>query len=313
MFPAYGIVAGAVVDDGEARLAKDIDRVSSRDLPDFVVDLLRVYIEKKSRFASFHAYIDAEGAQDIRSICDRYRDVPEFEDDKNYYYDWGAEEVFSLVGRGVGECSAGLFDLIDVDLKLIDELEQTLSGGLSGDERDRALYQITLSAARMLLVTRGIEAHSDAEVFTSFSKHFIQAGLVDTRFQSVIDAAQSNDIGALRAIANDIRALAEEVKKLYSSMDNSLRFPAETASKAAPAVTPVPVAVERDYRGVACPMNFVKVKLDLARLQRGQRVKVLLDAGAPIENVPRSVAQEGHKVLEQTKVGDHWSVLIEKS
>ena len=42
MFPAYGIVAGAVVGDGKARLAKNIDRVSARDLPDFIVDLLKI-------------------------------------------------------------------------------------------------------------------------------------------------------------------------------------------------------------------------------------------------------------------------------
>jgi sulfite reductase (ferredoxin) len=311
MYPAYGIVAGAVVGDGKARLAAIIDRVSARDLPDFIVDLLRIYLEKKSRFASFDAYVDAEGTQDIRSLCNRYREVPDFEDDKNYYYDWGAEKVFSLVGRGVGECSAGLFDLIEVDLKQIKTLEQRLAEHASGNERDAILYQIALSSARMLLVTRGIEAPSDAAVFTSFNKHFIEAGLVDARFQSVINAAQSNDISALRANENGVCALAQEIKKLYASMDNSLRFPAEAAVKAAAASNSVPV--ERDYRGVACPMNFVKVKLDLSKMRKGQRVRVLLNDGAPIENVPRSVAQEGHKVLEQTKVGDHWAVLIEKS
>jgi sulfite reductase (ferredoxin) len=309
MYPAYGIVAGAVVDDGKARLAKSIDRVSARDLPDFIVDLLRTYLEKKPRFRSFDAYIDAEGEQDIRSICERYREVPDFEDDKNYYYDWGAEETFSLVGRGVGECSAGLFDLIDVDLKQIDALEQKMAGGLAANERDAALYQLTLSSARMLLVTRGIEASSDASVFTSFGKHFIEAGLVDTRFQTVINAAQSHDLDVLRANETGVHALAQEIKKLYASMDNSLRFPAETAPKA----DPVTVPIERDYRGIKCPMNFVKIKLNLSKMQKGERVRVLLDDGAPIENVPRSVTGEGHKVLEQTKVGDHWAILIEKS
>jgi sulfite reductase (ferredoxin) len=246
MFPAYGVVAGAVVGDGRARLAKHIDRISSRDLPDFVVDLLKIYIEKKSHFASFDQYIAGEGAQDIRSICDRYREIPEFEDDKSYYHDWGAVAVFSLVGKGLGECSAGLFDLIEVDLKQIQALEQRLSGGLSGEDRDNALYQITLSSARMLLVTRGIEAHSDTAIFASFSKHFVEAGLVDARFQSVINAAQSNDLDALRAGATDILALAQEIKELYTSMDNSLRFPAETASKTGRASASSTVHVERD-------------------------------------------------------------------
>ncbi|MFB3812503.1 MAG: sulfurtransferase TusA family protein [Terriglobales bacterium] len=315
MFPAYGVVAGAVVGDGAARLAHNLDRISARDLPSFIADVLRTWVEKKSRFASFAEYIDGEGAQDIRALCDRYRDVPEFEDDKNYYFDWGASEVFSLIGKGMGECSAGLFDLIEVDLKQIKKTQRELASGLPTPEADEALYHIVLLAARMLLITRGIEAQSDSAVFASFSKHFITAGLVDAHFQQVIDAAQDRNFAELRRLTDEVHALAAAIEKLYAGMDNSLRFPAETA-KAGPPRKPVAAETalfERDYRTVACPMNFVKVKLDLSRMQHGQRLKVLLGDGAPIENVPRSVAQEGHKVLEQIKLGDYWAVLIEKS
>jgi sulfite reductase (ferredoxin) len=311
MFPAYAIVAGAIVGNGKARLARNIDRVSARDLPDFIVDVLKTWIEKKPRFASFAEYIDAEGAEDIKAITDGYREIPDFEEDKNYYFDWGASEVFSLAGKGVGECSAGLFDLIEVDLNQIKKLKQELASGLPEKDVDAALYGITLCAARMLLVTRGIEAQSDEAVFTSFSKHFIDAGLVDTSLKPVIEAGRGKDVTTLRKTAADILALTEAVEKLYASMDNSLRFPAETATASARAA--LTAHTERDYRHVACPMNFVKVKLDLARMQKGQRLKVLLDDGAPIQNVPRSVAQEGHKVLEQTRDGDHWAVLIEKN
>ena len=68
----------------------------------------------------------------------------------------------------------------------------------------------------------------------------------------------------------------------------------------------------RDLRGVKCPMNFVKTKLELSRLESGQQLKVYLDHGMPIENVPRSVRQEGHKVLEKVRIESYWSVLIEK-
>ena len=67
-----------------------------------------------------------------------------------------------------------------------------------------------------------------------------------------------------------------------------------------------------DLRGTLCPMNFVKTKLELAALQPGQTLRIFLDDGEPIDNVPRSVAEEGHRVAELTKVGDYWSVLIEK-
>jgi TusA-related sulfurtransferase len=59
-------------------------------------------------------------------------------------------------------------------------------------------------------------------------------------------------------------------------------------------------------------MNFVKTKLALEGLLAGQRLRILLDDGAPIQNVPRSVSEEGHRIVEQVKTGDHWTVVIEK-
>ena len=52
--------------------------------------------------------------------------------------------------------------------------------------------------------------------------------------------------------------------------------------------------VKKDFRGVMCPMNFVKTKIALTPMQSGQILEILLDDGAPIENVPGSVKNEGH-------------------
>ena len=60
-------------------------------------------------------------------------------------------------------------------------------------------------------------------------------------------------------------------------------------------------------------MNFVKTKLVLETLSTGDRLTVLLDDGAPIQNVPNSVQLEGHKILSKTQVDSYWEVLIEKS
>ncbi len=312
MFPAYGVVAGAIVGGGQARLAHNLARVSARDLPAFVVDVLKVWIEKKSRYASFGEYIDAEGASDVRDIAGRYHSIPNFEDDSRYYFDWGASESFSLLGKSAGECSAGLFDLIEVDFKQIDALRRKLTTVLPEDEVAKTLYGIVLSASRMLLVTRGIEAPTDAAVFNGFANHFIEAGLIDASFKSIVEMAQQQNFALLIEKSGKVLALGDAVKALYASMDNSLRFSAQAKAPVAPAAPADTVHAERDYRGVGCPMNFVKVKLRLARMKQGERLKVLLDDGPPIENVPRSIIAEGHKVLSQEKNGGHWIILIEK-
>lgn len=68
-----------------------------------------------------------------------------------------------------------------------------------------------------------------------------------------------------------------------------------------------------DLRGVACPMNFVKTRLYLDKINRGEMLKVILDDGEPVESVSASVSSEGHEIVESTKtVEGHYVVLIRK-
>ena len=71
-------------------------------------------------------------------------------------------------------------------------------------------------------------------------------------------------------------------------------------------------AEELDLRGVICPYNFVKTKLKLESLQKGDQLTVLLDEGEPIRNVPQSVINEGHQVIQQIRVGHYYQVVIQK-
>lgn len=46
-----------------------------------------------------------------------------------------------------------------------------------------------------------------------------------------------------------------------------------------------------------CPMTFVKTKLQIERMAPGEILEVRLNEGEPLENVPRSIADEGHELL----------------
>lgn len=68
-----------------------------------------------------------------------------------------------------------------------------------------------------------------------------------------------------------------------------------------------------DIRGDVCPYTFVKSKLALEELQRGQVLEVVVDHKPATENVPRSMENEGHKVLEVTQIGENeWRIVIQK-
>ena len=67
-----------------------------------------------------------------------------------------------------------------------------------------------------------------------------------------------------------------------------------------------------DLRGVPCPLNFVKTKIQLEKMQQGEVLEVLLDPGEAIESVPLSVTEEGYKMLLQLPVENYFKVLIQK-
>ncbi|MEM7009470.1 MAG: sulfurtransferase TusA family protein [Thermodesulfobacteriota bacterium] len=62
-----------------------------------------------------------------------------------------------------------------------------------------------------------------------------------------------------------------------------------------------------------CPMTFVKTKLKLETMSSGEILEVTLREGEPLMNVPKSVEQDGHKILDLHQEGDIYKLLIERS
>jgi TusA-related sulfurtransferase len=62
-----------------------------------------------------------------------------------------------------------------------------------------------------------------------------------------------------------------------------------------------------------CPMTFVKTKIELAKLQPGDILEVLLAEGEPLDNVPRNAREQGYHVLSVEHVeGTTHKVTIKK-
>ena len=68
-----------------------------------------------------------------------------------------------------------------------------------------------------------------------------------------------------------------------------------------------------DITDVVCPITFVKVKVALEDLEDGQILEVRMNEGEPLQNVPRSLKDEHHKVLEANDNGDGtYTIYVEK-
>ncbi len=108
-----------------------------------------------------------------------------------------------------------------------------------------------------------------------------------------------------------VQALVDRIVALHGSLDGQLRF--TLVPVAEPAEVPEVTAAEVvDLRGVACPLNFVKAKLALERVEVGAEVEYYLDLGEAQKNVPDSFKQQGQEVIMINQVEDYVSLRVKR-
>ena len=305
LVPHYVLQLGGQVAEGATRLAAGDSSIPARNVPDLIVELLDAF-QKSAQRPDFFRFVRADGKEFLATLVARHSVVPDLATHKEYCIDWGAKEPFSLAGRGPGECGAGVFDLIEVDL-------QSARDALRQDR----LLEATVLAARSLLVTRGQQAQEESQVLELFTKHFLDEHLVAESFRPLIDAAlhslKTKESSGALAEAAGVPEFVAAIEALYRGMDDSLRFKPQSEPGPQPEPQPVP-AVDRqaDFRGVVCPLNYVKTKMLLDAMSGGAVLAVLLDE-AGSRNVPDSVEKDGHEVLAVEREQTHWRVVIRKA
>ena len=366
--------------------------IAAKKIPAFVEDYLRDVIAEQANYADYYDYVAKRGVNIVKELIAKYKEVAPYAEEPDTFFDFGDDEKFSLIKYGKAECSAGLFDIIEIDQdtirekrkeveQLLGNIPQGVPADLQSDGKqetskiEKLLHDIVFSENRMLLVTRGLDPRTDEDVYNGFEKEFIAAGIIPQKFKVLTDKARNNE--SLIEQKPLIDELADLLNDLYQNMDDSLQFklPAvqsptdftdntdskeksagqknrsededksvssvksvgqrnrsENEEKSVSSVKSVgqkstseneqkssagePEAispdVKKDFRGVMCPMNFVKTKIALTPMLSGQILEILLDDGAPIENVPGSVKNEDHTILSTEKVENYWKVLIKK-
>ena len=368
-YPAYTVWLPV---KGKHELDLQQGYIAAKKIPEFIEDYLRDVIAELPNYVDYYDYVAKRGVETVKDLLKKYKELPSFDENPDTFYDWGDDEKFSLIKYGKAECSAGLFDIIEIDqdtirekrkevdallgkaqieadasqAKVSDDASQAF-GRLDFEEQNKAeklLHDIVFSENRMLLVTRGLDPRTDDDVYNGFVKEFIEAGIIPQKFKVLTDKARQNE--SLISEKALIDELADLLNDLYQNMDDSLQFklPADSVSAKQDSVPSqgtesssknensdnsassdenkksddnknsegIVPDVKKDFRGVMCPMNFVKTKIALTPMKSGQLLEILLDDGAPIENVPGSVKNEGHTVVSTEKVENYWKVLIRK-
>jgi sulfite reductase (ferredoxin) len=174
-----------------------------------------------------------------------------------------------------------------------------------------------IASARALLVTEGMDFNDDWECLKKFQSLVIDMEIVSAQFAKLIDNFEkitaASDEKTAQGWLTEAGLLLQECKAVQEKMasDKSLRIrvggddPKEKSNGSA--------KKSIDLLGVKCPFNYVKTKIKLETMAPGSILEVLLDDGEPRENVPKSIKNDGHKVISIVEEQGHYKLTIEKA
>ena len=318
--PHYEILLGGRISEDQVVFGTSVIKIPAKNGPEAMKITINDYKNNKQGEETFGEYFDRMGKAHFRELLDPLKNLPDIEESPESYIDYGSTEKFSLEDRGQGECAGAVTDMIT---DRITEAERAhFQGKLSlekqsiKDAGDHARRSV-IASARALLVTEGMDFNDDWECLKKFQSLVIDMEIVSAQFAKLIDDFEEHSEASDEKTASwwisEAGQLVEECKAVQEKMqsDKSLRIrvggddPKEKANGSA--------KTSIDLLGVKCPFNYVKTKIKLETMAPGSILEVLLDDGEPSENVPKSIKNDGHKVISLVEEQGHYKLTIEKA
>ncbi len=329
--PVYELHLGGQV-DGTAKIAQLIVKVPAKNVPAAIQHILDFYRRDRHDGETLQSFISRMGKVRLKEELIPHTLLPAFEENSEYYFDWEADEEFSVEDLGPGECAGGALEMIDN--RMLEAEQELYHARILAEKHQYGIainkaYRAVIAGAKAILVTEGMDPNTDADTLAEYDQLVAAKGLMPESYRNL--TSQMDDLGSKDAsteflqgklefardfvgvcrtatdeMGQDLKLSPVEIGETQSA-DTSL---AETQTEGTEQEAPV-----FDLRGVMCPMNYVKTKLKMEMMDDGDQLEVWLDAGDPIKNVPMSLRNDGHKILTEEALDadqQHYKILVEK-
>ncbi|SNS98259.1 sulfite reductase (ferredoxin) [Anaerovirgula multivorans] len=313
LVPMYVVLFGGAVGVDKAVLGTDYGTIPAKKIPELLYRLAN--LKKASGLIDFTEFVEKEKVA-IDKLIEGFSTIESEIENPNLYYDFGSEEKFSLKGRGPGECSAGVLDVIKLDIS-------NAQAHISEFEKTKAsikLYDASVSAARALLILKGVDTTKDRLIFKEFVGHFVDTGYMKKDIKNLIEDLLDYKLGDIDSLENHYEAvkhLIHRVSQMYESLNPKLEITLAKEQEIEASQNTLGASNDTslnivDLKGVKCPMNFVKAKIEIAKISSNETIGFYLDNGDPIVNVPKSLEAEGHEMIKTDDKYEGYNLLIVK-
>jgi sulfite reductase (ferredoxin) len=189
------LLGGGIVGNGIGRAADKVIKVPAKRATDVLRTVLNDYQANTNEGESFLSYYDKQGKDYFYQMLKPLADLTNLKDEE--FVDWGHEETFETA-IGVGECAGVVIDLIATLLfeaeEKFDWAQDAFDKGAFADSIYYA-YTVFLSAAKALLLDKGVNSSTHAGIIREFDNHYIATGEIeiDGTFDNLILQINKNE------------------------------------------------------------------------------------------------------------------------
>lgn len=182
------MLGGGTVGDGEGRVAERVIKAPSKRATDVLRLLLDDYAANTQDTENFNQYYDRQTKDYFYQLLKPLADLTNLKDEE--FVDWGHEETF-VTAIGVGECAGVVIDLVAT---LLLESEEKLSWARASYEAGAwadaiyHTYAVYVSAAKALLLDKGVNSSTQIGIIREFDNHYVQTGEIQLKgsFQDLV-------------------------------------------------------------------------------------------------------------------------------
>ncbi|HKX33137.1 MAG TPA: nitrite/sulfite reductase [Blastocatellia bacterium] len=178
--PAHLLFLGGQANHGHPRAAKVAGKFPARNAIKVVETLFRLHRSEQLPGEDFNSFLERVGDQRIKAELEPLRAIPSFEDDPQFYDDYGHENERFTVRSGVrGECAGTtIAETVPVFETAHERLAQA-GAHLHHRNYQQALieaYEAAVAAARVPLYQRLVDPFTSLETLWEFENIFVLSG-----------------------------------------------------------------------------------------------------------------------------------------
>lgn len=203
------MLGGGTVGNGAGRVAERVIKVPSKRAG-LVLHALLNDFKADGKGETFHNYYDRKGKDYFYQLLKPLADLSDLQ--ASDFVDWGHEETFETA-IGVGECAGVVIDLVATLLleaeEKLDWATQALARGAYADSIYHT-YSVLVSAAKSLLLDKGISSSTQIGVIREFDAQYVASGefVFEPSFQEI--ALQINKNEPSQTFAESYLAVAQQ-------------------------------------------------------------------------------------------------------